>query len=230
MVISLFFYCVSSWDLPPSFFIVFYLLQPICFLDPQSFISLLSVLHVIPFCLDFPFSSILSLSPSLPPTQPPPLPSTLQLPCSPLEVALPLLYLLPPPLLPSPLPSPTKWRPGRRRLEFCLPCWRTRPGGFMPRRPSCSSAWPWVSGACDTDSAHTSRTQPLGLEILFLSPPVSQCHYFSLILPPLNTLHGIISQHKLTERVCVRALLDLFKNEPALCFKVNCLSPFLGVS
>lgn len=149
----IFVHCVSSFDLPQ--FLLFYLLQLIWFLDhpsPHSLDSLLSGLHVIP---SFRFPIFLNtLFPSLPPSQPPLL-STLHLPCPPLEVALPLPSLPPPlPLLlpPPPPRSPTVWRPRRQRLDCCLPCWRTRPGGFMPRRPSCSSAWLWVSGACDIDS------------------------------------------------------------------------------
>lgn len=65
--------------------------------------------------------------------------SKLQKPRPPLEVAHPLLLL--------PLPSLTWRRAVRQRSGCCLPCWRTRPGAFMPTRPSCSSVWLWVSGS-----------------------------------------------------------------------------------
>lgn len=109
------------------------------------------ILSACPPLFRFPHSSLLfhhSLSQ-------PPLSST-HLPCHPLEVALALPFL-PPPLLP---PSPTAWRLGRQRWDCCLLSWRTRPGGFTPRRPSFSSASPWVSAACDSDLSFTPKPSP----------------------------------------------------------------------
>lgn len=118
---------------------------PFCVLD---------VILLFPHC-----SSIFFYSQSLA-SQLPLLPK-LQKPCPTLEVAHPLLYHLPPLLL-LPLLILTLRRAGRQRSGCCLPCWRTRPGGFMPTRPSCSSAWLWVSG---------SWTQPLSLLGLEFLPP-----------------------------------------------------------
>lgn len=124
------------------------------------------------------FLIILSFFPPLPPSQP-------------LDVAvLLLLPFLPPlpPLPPHPPPSPTVWRWGRQRWDCCPHCWRIRPGGFMPRRPSCSSVSPWVSGACDTDLPLPSHKPPLNVKLLLLfyffffvilqNPPTPTHYYF----------------------------------------------------
>lgn len=109
----------------------------------------LDVILLFPHC-----SSIFSYSQPLESQLP--LLLNLQKPCPTLEVAHPLLYHLPPLLL-LPLLILTL---RRQRSDCCLPCWRTRPGGFMPRRPSCSSVWPWVSGFW------TQALFLLGLEVL----------------------------------------------------------------
>lgn len=120
-----------------------------------------TVIHLFPLCV---FCTSLRLSQSrhfsshflfflnaLPPSQ------TLHLPWPQPEVVA--LSRLPHPLLllPLPPPRPVPWTAGRRRSACCPPCWRTRPGGSTARRPSCSSAWPWVSGPCDGGWAHTSH-------------------------------------------------------------------------
>lgn len=139
----------------------------LCF-HSSLFISGFSVpacIFSFPFCvldviLFFPHCpSIFSYSQPLA-SQLPLLPK-LQKPCPILEVAHPLVYHLPLLLLLT-LLILTLRRAGRQRSDCCLPCWRTRPGGFMPRRPSCSSVWLWVSG---------SWTQPLFLLGLEGLPP-----------------------------------------------------------
>lgn len=130
--------------------------------------------------------------------------SKLQKPFPPLEVAHPLLYLLPPLFL---LPNLTLGRAGRPRSDCCLPCWRTRPGGFMPMRPSCSPVWLWVSG---------SWTQPpflLGLEIL----PPNKTFPFSCI----SVLFCIASFSRLTGHCWKQAF--------ALKLKMVCLKSFFLV-
>lgn len=150
-------FCLSSRDLHPCcfYFLKKFIVADLIFLG-HSFVTPLSVCMPAPLNFLF-FPQYFFFRHSL---SQPPLLSPLHLPCPLLEVALPLLSLppFPIPLLPPPR-SPITRRLGRPRWDYCLPCWRTRPGGFTRRRPSFSSASPWVSGACDVVWAHTPESK-----------------------------------------------------------------------
>lgn len=150
-------FCLSSCDLHPCFYFLNFFFYCSWFDLFRPFIRHPFVcLHASP-CLNFLFfPQYCFFRHSL---SQPPLLLPLHLPCPLLEVALPLsLPPFPIPLLPPPR-SPIMRRLGRPRWDYCLPCWRTRPGGFTRRRPSFSSASPWVSGACDIGWAHTPESK-----------------------------------------------------------------------
>lgn len=167
-------FCLTSCDLHPCCFYFFFYCSWFELFRPfirHPFVCL----HASP-CLNFLFfPQYFFFRHSL---SQPPLLSPLHLPCPLLEVALPL-HSLPPfpiPLLPPPR-SPITRRLGRPKWDYCLPCWRTRPGGFTRRRPSFSSASPWVSGACDVGWAHTPESKSFRNFFLSLfNPSLSHIH------------------------------------------------------